>query len=181
VNDAAFRYQPYYCEENVWQLCGDAALAGRRLDVVFVSNPAREVAMWHQRAASPGEAIIWDYHVLVLAHDPAEVWDLDTDLGMRIAARDYFAASFRAGVEARFAPRFRVVEASEFRRAFASDRSHMRRADGTFVMPPPPWPPIGERGARSNLADFVDTEAPFLGELESLDTMIARVAKTSPG
>ncbi len=170
-----FRHQPYYCEENVWQLCAHPALSGRRVDVVFVSNPARQVAMWHQRAAPRGEVIVWDYHVFAIAHDPSEVWDLDTDLGAPVAALDYLAASFRAGVDRVHAPRFRVVEAAEFVGVFASDRSHMRDRRGVFVKEPPPWPPIGAPGAASNLMDFVDTEADFVGELLDLEALGARL------
>jgi protein N-terminal glutamine amidohydrolase len=169
------QYQPFYCEENVWQLCAHPALAGRELEVVFVSNAARLVAMWHQRAAPPGEAILWDYHVFVIAREPSEVWDLDTDLGAPVAAERYFAASFRP-VAPEHAPRFRVVDASLFRSAFASDRSHMRRdGSGHFLKEPPPWPPIGAPGAASNLMSFVDTTADFLGAVVDLDALRARL------
>ena len=40
-------------------------------------------------------------------------------------------------------PLFRVIPASEFLATFASDRSHMRGADGGWKAPPPAWQPIG--------------------------------------
>lgn len=37
---------------------------------------------------------------------------------------------------------FRVIPASEFLKDFASDRRHMKRPDGTWIKPPPNYPPI---------------------------------------
>jgi hypothetical protein len=74
-------------------------------------------------------------------------------------------------------PRFRVVDAEAFVASFASDRSHMRRRDGGFREPPPPWPPIGAPGAAPNLMRFVDVTAPFAGEVLDLEALGARVAR----
>lgn len=35
-----------------------------------------------------------------------------------------------------------MIPASEFVKEFASDRRHMRRADGTWIKPPPSYPAI---------------------------------------
>lgn len=171
------RYQPFYCEENVFHLAREPILANRPREVVFISNAGRSCPMWHQRAAvRAGWPILWDYHVVLLAGAPWEVWDLDTTLGMPVPAADYLRRSFRAGVPEELAPRFRVVDATELAETFASDRSHMRLPSGRFKKKPPPWPPIGPPGAASNLMRFVDVTAPFVGEVLDLPGMLARIA-----
>lgn len=37
---------------------------------------------------------------------------------------------------------FRVITAESYLLEFASDRRHMRRPDGTWIKPPPPYAPI---------------------------------------
>ena len=170
-------YQAYYCEENVYHLARAPELAGRPREVVFISNADRACAMWYQRAAArPGWPILWDYHVVLLAAAPWEVWDLDTTLGMPVPAADYLRRSFRAGMPEELCPRFRVVAAEAFEATFASDRSHMRLPGGRWRKTPPPWPLIGPRGAPSNLMRFVDMADPFVGEVLDLPGMLARIA-----
>lgn len=41
---------------------------------------------------------------------------------------------------------FRIIPASEFIRDFASDRRHMKRPDGSWIKPPPPYSPICAAG-----------------------------------
>lgn len=178
-------YCPYYCEENVWHLCADPRVAAADRRVLFISNPARCVAMWGQRAApDPEQPIAWDYHVVLLLRPPAgawEVWDLDAlDPGPR-AAEGWLLDSFDHArlLPRRYAPRFRMVDAAQYRRHFRSDRRHMRRPDGTPMQPPPPWPAIrGEAPACApvddgcNLERFVDTaDSSFLGQLFDLDEL----------
>ena len=62
-------FQPYYCEENAWRLCGHPYFGTRERRVVFISNPMRAVAFAGQRAAPPGEWVIWDYHVIFLVKE----------------------------------------------------------------------------------------------------------------
>ena len=149
----------------------------RARDVVFISNAARATAMWSQRAAGArGSVIVWDYHVIVLAHDPPEIWDLDTFLPFPSPAAIYLARSFHPGVPALYAPLFRVVDHRELTATFASDRSHMVRPDGRYRRPPPPWPLIGAPDREPNLMRFVDVTTPYRGEVIDLATLRARVA-----
>ncbi|MDI1436618.1 hypothetical protein [Polyangium sorediatum] len=172
--------QPFYCEENVWQLCQDPALVDRKRDVVFVSNAERACPMWSQKAGR-GKPIVWDYHVVLLTWDPLEIWDVDCTLGTPLPAITWLEQCFHPGVPAPYLPSFRVVEADLFTRTFASDRSHMRLPDGTFQKPPPPWPRIGASDSPSNLMSFVDVTRPFLGEVLSLAAFAARVSGSRPG
>ena len=175
---ANFLYQPFYCEENVYHLCVDPRFADRQRQVVFISNRGRTCVMWHQRAArKAGAHLFWDYHVVLLARSPWEIWDLDTTLGLPVPAADYLAMSFRNDLLDPFMPRFRMIDAALFAATFASDRSHMRRPGGAYRWPPPPWPPIGPPDAEPNLMRFVDMDQPFVGEILDLRSLSARVAE----
>ena len=162
-------YCARYCEENVWHLIDDSALADARLEVVFVSNAERAVALWQQRATSEGP-ILWDYHVFLLRRSSVrwDVLDLDCRLGCPIDADVYLEATFGlvSSIPTRFHPSFRVVPASIYKRELNSDRSHMRRGH-TWLSPPPPWPEI-RNGSVPNLMRFVDLERPFLGAVHDL-------------
>lgn len=171
------RHHPFYCEENVFHLCQHPVLGARARHAVFVSGALGGCVMWHQRAArGPAAPLFWDYHVVVLAEDPWEVWDLDSTLGCPVSAALYLERSFRPGLPAELAPIFRVVRAAEMVATLASDRSHMRGPDGRFQRPPPPWPPVSEPGRGTNLARFVDMADPFVGEVLSLAELSSRVA-----
>ena len=91
---------PYWCEENAWHLCADARLASHRVDVIVVSNPARQVALFHQRAAPhPAAPVVWDYHVLLGSRDDQGrtwIWDLDTRLEFPADSRAWLHATVRA-------------------------------------------------------------------------------------
>jgi hypothetical protein len=169
------RYWPYYCEENVWHLCGDATAKGREAWAMVVSNRSRQVAVWQQRAASPGRPVVWDYHVVLLAHEDGgfTVQDPDSLVGSPVAAGRWLDASFKDAPDdaGGLAPLFRIVPATVFRSELRSDRCHMRNGNG-WLEPPPPWPPIG---TGSNLMRFVDTENDFLGEVVDLASLRARI------
>ena len=164
------RYCPYFCEENVWHLCQDDAvrddaplvvvpLEERR--VVFVSNDTKQVRMRHQRAGQGG-VVIWDYHVVLLAR--GRVWDLDCTLGMPLDVDRWLTDSFVDADDAPGAARFRVVDAADFVRTFASDRSHMVESGHPF----PSWPPIGEGMTLMRFVDFTDA---FVGEIVDAATL----------
>ena len=151
------KYQPFYCEENVWHLADE--MRGSHARVLFVSNVNRACAMFKQRAGDP---IVWDYHVVLYAE--GKIYDRDSRLGFPVSFEEWVAGTFPVELPEFFAPRFRVIDADRFLEVFASDRSHMRTAEG-WRSPPPPWPPIGEG---TNLMRFVDMEQEFEGRLVEL-------------
>lgn len=166
----ALDYAPLYCEENVLRLCPSLAPDAF---AVLVTNAARQVEMLCQRAGGPGSgAVLWDYHAFALERRESwVVWDLDTTLGVPVPAGEYLRRSF--ALETVMAPLFRVIAAADYVREFRSDRSHMRRADGTWTAPPPPWPASAGRGGQP-LAALLDPRSECLGELLTLDAMRAR-------
>lgn len=177
-SDVGPPYWPFYCEENIWHLCADPRLEGDQRWAVLISNPGRQVALWFQKAAPRrGLPVVWDYHVVLLVQNAGgwQIWDLDSALPTPLDAERWLAATF-AGTTAvgpDFAPRFRLLEADLYRRSLASDRRHMRHADGSWHAPPPPWPPIGEG---SNLMELLDMDRSSPGEVVGLDELDERLA-----
>lgn len=172
-----FLYHPFYCEENAFHLCSHPDLAARDPAALFVRGSAGPCPIWQQRAAeAPGEPVYWDYHVIVLTRGPWEIWDLDSTLGCPVPAGEYLRASFRPDLATvpEQAPRFRLVPAAELAATFASDRSHMRRDDGTYTEPPPPWPPISSAKG-STLARYLALGDPIAGEELGLLALHRRV------
>lgn len=153
-------HQPFFCEENVWQLLRGADLPRPRA-ALFVSNRARSVAMWGQRAGP--DPVRWDYHVVALLPRLGLVLDLDDRAAVAWPVRDWLDHAFRTGVAADLQPRFRLVDGDEFVRVFSSDRSHMHDADGRPVRPLPPWPAPHDPTRGSNLLRFVDLDDPIAG------------------
>lgn len=157
-------YAAFYCEENVWHLAGDDRL-GRPAHAVLVTNATRTCALWRQRAGHP---VVWDYHALLVAGPPgaALACDPDTTLGFPLPLAAWIDGTFPFGdaVTPALRPRFRVVEAGEFRRFFASDRSHMRGSPH----PPPPWPPIRTETETMNLPRLLDLDVPVPGSVVDL-------------
>lgn len=179
--DLTSHYWPRYCEENVWHLCAALPPGIDDAHALFVTGRAGRVAMWHQRAAGhPDSPVAWDYHVVLLGRVDGEwqIWDADSDLTSPCPARHYLDASFRAlpPRHAGLRPRFRLVEAETYHRALRSDRSHMRRADGSWHSPPPPGNPIG---SGTNLMRFLDGDADFLGRVCDLSALLGWLAVRS--
>ena len=165
-------------EENVWWLLCRLL---ERSDVhsahcLFISNPTRHVLMQHQRAGSPKHSgqSVWDYHVVALASTnplataPSShgarwfVLDVDSTLPFPCPLAAYFHASFPSGVHAQLQPLFRLVSAADYTAQFASDRSHMRREDGSWHAPPPSWPAIqpADKRATNNIQQYITMQHP---------------------
>jgi hypothetical protein len=159
-------YHPFYCEENAWWLCVHPALGQDERYVVFLTSRGGVCPLLHQRAASPGRLIAWDYHVIVV--DPrGRVWDQDSRLPLPTSGPTWLDLTFALSdrLPAMYAPRLRVIPAADYRQDFASDRSHMRDSRGRFQRPPPPWPHIG---TGMNLPRYLDTEAERPGRVLTL-------------
>ncbi len=174
-------YWPYYCEENIWHLCGHLEPEVAEALAVVISSESRRVAVWHQRAAGhPDEPIVWDYHVILLERRESTWWARDPDslLPAPISATDYLRASFPPlppGLS-EHRPIFRLIDSAGYRGGLRSDRSHMRKADGGWQSPPPPTPCIGQHPLPgSNLMDMVDMRSDFPGQvcdLSGLDRLL---------
>ncbi len=178
---AGLDYQAFYCEENVWRLLARPALHDCATWCVIVSNKARDVVVMRQSAGRPVDGLIhWDYHVFAVVADPVQgrlAFDLDSELPFPSPLGRYLVDTFPADVQRRIAPRFRVIKGEEYRTGLISDRSHMRRPDGSWIAPPPPWPAPGAgSGAPGSLMDWIDIGHRFPGALYDLARMSAFAA-----
>ena len=178
-----FRYHPFYCEENAWWLATGPQLAAYERWLVFVTNAGRTCPMWCQRAAREGP-VVWDYHVIVIARLPDGlcVFDLDTTLGFPVALPRYLEASFPDGGRwsTSYAPLFRPIASAVAETQFASDRRHMRTAEGGWQAPPPPWAPIqGIEAPLHNLDRWLDVGATDDGPSLSLQQLPLALARRS--
>ncbi len=148
---SGFAYTANYCEENVWHLAGAPALEPGVRRVIVVASLGRVVPVWCQRLApAPDEPVLWDYHVILAVSGPRRwIYDLDTTLPLPCPMNAYLEQTFAPAREAPppYRPWFRVIEADDYRRAFASDRAHMRDREGGWLSPPPPWATITGGGA----------------------------------
>ncbi len=151
---SARRYQPFFCEENVWHLVTGDGLPGPRA-AVFVTNARACVPMWGQRAAVV-DPIVWDYHVVALLPDHGVIVDLDDRDHVAWPVARWLEHAFRPLADATLAPAFRVVDEDALRATFATDRSHMRDEGGGARQPFPPWPPPQAPGHSMTLPRFLD-------------------------
>ena len=175
---SSFRYQPFYCEENVWWLTQADALLDRSRWITFVTNPNRACAFSHQLVAKENETVIWDYHVVLLTRTGSqfEIWDLDTRLGFPTAATTWLEASFPLSLPEIYQPIFRIVEHETFMHTFATDRRHMRDSSNLWKAPAPSWPTISTaNGAQHTLDIFLNVDAEGPGEVATLTELKSRV------
>ncbi|XP_019622561.1 PREDICTED: protein N-terminal glutamine amidohydrolase-like [Branchiostoma belcheri] len=178
-------YTACYCEENIYKLCEwirDNTSRIQEFYVVFISNSAQQVPLWMQKAGrqyGPGKPVVWDYHVILLHQregQQTDVYDLDSMLPFPCNFSRYCTATFHSDEELRpqFHRKFRVVPATDYLMVFASDRSHMRVADG-WMSPPPEYPCIRNDMSTMNLPMFIDmTPSTFVGEVLNLKTFRLR-------
>jgi hypothetical protein len=144
---ADYLYTPLFCEENIWQLARqfvEGGVAAATLQVIFISNPQRQVVLFKQRNGAELGHVVWDYHV-VLRHRDGEgdrIYDLDSLLPLPCDTRDYLGATFGLQQELQqpYRALLRLVSAADYLQNFYSDREHMRGvvAQAEF----PLWPAI---------------------------------------
>ncbi|KAF2976354.1 hypothetical protein EK904_011346 [Melospiza melodia maxima] len=134
-------------EENVWKLCDYIRSQDRypleEFYAVFISNDKR-----------------MDYHVILLhlcSGEQSFIYDLDTVLPFPCPFHVYSVEAFRLDDSLRpeFHRKIRMVRADLYLKTFASDRSHMKDANGKWQKPPPPYPCIETADSKMNLDDFI--------------------------
>lgn len=164
----AFRYTPFFCEENIWWLARglvDDGMDPDLLSVLLFSNPGRSIVLLKQRAAHSGAPVVWDYHVVLQArlHDAYWVLDFDTRLLFPMQRDSYLEHTFPE--QAELPPHLRTwvrsIPAAAYLRHFYSDRSHMLGKlpasafpDYPIILPPPAVQAIA-------LSDYWDMHKPL--------------------
>jgi len=160
---ADLKYQPFYCEENIWQLCQHPDYLGG--DVIFIASYGDYFPMLCQQGSvTPNSPIFWDYHVVLLRN--GLIHDFNSTLAFTTSVNDYFEQSLLNEhlLSPLQIPMFRVIAAEEFVGVFKSDRRHMK-AGSRWQAEPPDWPSISKN--ESNLHQFVDMRDLEFGEVFS--------------
>mgnify|MGYP000312495299 CR=1 FL=1 len=164
------KYQPNYCEENIWHLCQHRKYLGGK--VIFISSLGNYFPMLCQKGGKEiDQTIFWDYHVILLKE--GKIFDFNSTLSFSTPIKDYFEQSFIEDflLMPHQAPKFRVLDAEEYIRLFLSDRRHMK-ANSTWISPPPSWPPISETS--SNLERFTDMRDLEIGDVLTASQVLER-------
>eukprot|EP00775_Hariotina_reticulata_P000928 gene928-biopygen1934 len=130
-------YTANYCEENVYHLLKQLLLNGKdpgQLLCCFISNRNETVIVLEHEAPS----------VLV--------WDLDTTLPFPASFEQYALQALQTQLQLQpaFQRFYRLISAVAYLQHFASDRSHMREADGSWMAAPPAYPCIQAADGCSN-------------------------------
>jgi hypothetical protein len=140
-----YPYTALFCEENIWQLVQVLIKEGRpveQLEVALLCNQQGHLALRSQKLAPPGEYIVWDYHVILIDREHAEVYDFDTRLDFPVSISAYLSSTLPdpSIVPEAYLPAFRVIPAQDYLERFCSDRSHMlgKIPESEF----PDWPLI---------------------------------------
>lgn len=164
--DDCNHYASCYCEENIYWFYKQFRQELPNAYVVFVSNSVKKVQLHCQTKGnqSSGGGITWDYHVVCVCklQGALRVFDFDSTLEWGIPFKKYMEATFLNKAQ-QPKPGFRVVSGEQYAQVFCSDRSHMRKEDGTWQQGQPDWPPIQQpevtstalhQGASNNLPNF---------------------------
>lgn len=181
IERESLEYQAYYCEENILRALRRREFVEAATWAVIVSNANRDVIMMRQRSGRPVDGLVhWDYHVFAVYADPVMgrmALDPDSDLPFPCPLQRYLRDSFPDDVQRHVAPRFRVLRGSDYARDLVSDRSHMRRPDGSWVAPPPSWPAPGAgTGLPSVLLEWTDIGRRSPGSVYDIDRMASFAA-----
>lgn len=170
-----FRYTPFYCEENIWHLAQEECFRGQETHAVLISGKGPYRRFWCQgNAEHPDFPVFWDYHAILLSYRKGwRVWDLDTTLGLPVAADTYFHQTFlRPSLEAKDTDVIlRIIAAEEYVERFSSDRSHMKLPSGAWAASPPEWAMI-QNERESNLLDWLDVSKDEPGQLVTLAELV---------
>ncbi|XP_034535302.1 protein N-terminal glutamine amidohydrolase [Notolabrus celidotus] len=182
-------YTSCYCEENVWKLCEFVRMERTTpledLFVVFISNENRQVPLWKQKSGRGDQPVVWDYHVVLLQvslKSGSLVHDLDSQLSFPCSLELYADQALHSDrhLNPAYHRCLRVVPAHSYLLNFASDRSHMKNSDGSWRMPPPPYPPLRSAESQMNLDHFISMDPQVgWGAVYSLDQFLCTYLKAS--
>eukprot|EP00211_Chloroparvula_japonica_P016543 CAMPEP_0119122850 /NCGR_PEP_ID=MMETSP1310-20130426/2985_1 /TAXON_ID=464262 /ORGANISM="Genus nov. species nov., Strain RCC2339" /LENGTH=210 /DNA_ID=CAMNT_0007112573 /DNA_START=44 /DNA_END=672 /DNA_ORIENTATION=+ len=161
-------YTSCYCEENIWKLCESIEKLGtldmqRDVAVAIISNHGQTVPFWGHNA--PDDVVVWDYHVVALLRGPSRldsrssawyVYDYDVkDESCPMVLAEYARKVLKKDslvLKKEYRRNYFLLTGASFLRNFSSDRSHMRNEDGSWMAPPPTYPPIMARNPEASLS-----------------------------
>ncbi|KJH45267.1 hypothetical protein DICVIV_08683 [Dictyocaulus viviparus] len=117
--------------------------------------------------------VMWDYHVILLQlveTSTSHIWDLDSTLPFPCPFDDYWNETIRPAkwnIPAKYSRYFRVISCAHYLAQFSSDRSHMKRQDGTWLAPPPSWELICRNG-QNNIEKFISMDPNVMSEISTV-------------
>ena len=174
-----FKYSANFCEENIWHLCKNPALADFSKKVLIVSNSRSYCPFRFQKSINNDETVWWNYHVILLASKSGTtlVYDFDSMLPVPTSGIDYMKLTFGETINfpSEQLPCFKAIEADEYLNSFVSDRNHMKHSDGNWLSAPPQWPIIGKNGdlPLPALMDFSQSSKERIFSLEEMMALVA--------
>ncbi|XP_068253024.1 protein N-terminal glutamine amidohydrolase-like [Nyctibius grandis] len=143
----ACAYTSSYWEENVWKLCDYIRSQDQypleEFYAGFISSDRR-----------------MDYCVILLHVSSGEenfIYDLDTVLPFPCPFAVYSVEAFRLddSLHPEFHRKIEMIRADLYLKTVASNRSHMKDANGKWQKPPPSYPCIETADSKMNLDDFI--------------------------
>ena len=151
-----YKYQEFFCEENIWWLgksLHEEGLALEKQYVLIFSNAKKITPMFYQ-----GESlVVWDYHVVLFYEDEAVIFDFNSSLSFPCRIKRYFTRTFPQELPADYRIYVRKIAMTEYHENFYSDRSHMLNKSGTPSKTFPEWPAILHSGKkRVCLGEYTD-------------------------
>ena len=177
-----FKYSANFCEENIWHLCKNPALADFSKKVLIVSNSSRYCPFRFQKSINGYEIVWWNYHVILLASngETSLIYDFDSTLPVPLSGIEYMQKTFQKHENwtAENLPCFKAINASDYLTSFVSDRNHMKDSEGNWLSDPPKWPVIGKNGELP-LPSLLDFTAESKERIYSLAEMLALVEALS--
>jgi len=157
-----YLYTPLFCEENIWhfiKMLIDKGIKEQVIKVVFLTNKNKQIAIFNQQAADQDQAVIWDYHVILMVNiDQSHyVFDFDTRLPFPDSIENYLKNSLPDNINTEYMSHFRIIPANVYLRNFHSDRSHMKNTIPEHDFPN--YPAIlSNKKNKMHLTDLLDAE-----------------------
>jgi protein N-terminal glutamine amidohydrolase len=137
---SSFLYTSLFCEENIWHLTNSLISQGiseNTLNILFITNSNNKIAFFNQQATAHNQAVIWDYHVILLAkiERTYHILDFDTRLPFPDDFDHYLQHSLPDKIHDEYSSQFRLIPAKVYLSHFNSDRSHMKNVIPDTLFP----------------------------------------------
>ncbi|MFK5986175.1 MAG: hypothetical protein QM479_12240 [Pseudomonadota bacterium] len=157
-----YLYTALFCEENIWHLAQSLFAAGIKsedIQIVFITNKNKQIAIFNQIAVAQNQAVIWDYHVILLlkTEQSHSIFDFDSRLGFTSDYQNYLKNSLPDNIITEYSSVFRIIPAQVYLNYFDSDRSHMQGVIDKQDFPQYPAI-ISNSEFKLNLRDLFDSQ-----------------------
>jgi len=130
-NKTDYIYTHLFCEENIWHLAQsliNEGIESKNIQILFLTNRSKQIVIFNQLSAGLDEAVVWDYHVILMAEINHQdyIFDFDSRLEFPCVTTEYFEHSLPADISLEYKSKLRVIPSVVYLQRFESDRSHMQ-------------------------------------------------------